>query len=332
MKLFDRSNMARLALLTLALMGACSRPSVSLLPAHAQAAMSPATKTPQEPEKDPVESDDSGALPLSFRGKVWREHPAHFDKKLIALTFDDGPDPQCTPQVLDILAKYNAHATFFVVGVHIPGHEKLLQRMIAEGHVVGNHTYAHPLDPPAGRARLEITRTEALIIKATGHAPTCFRPPYGKTNSALVAQAKRQGYGVFLWTIDPGDTRGVGTRGLIRGTLSDPEKGDILLLHDGIGHQASVDAVEPILEALSAKGWQFVTLPEMMAAWDAFRKTHPKSLQPHKTILSSATKAHRKTKTHRKKTHVRKPPAKAKRAPKPKARTAPKAAGKRAAL
>ncbi|MCW3054370.1 MAG: oligosaccharide deacetylase, partial [Chthonomonadales bacterium] len=242
--------------------------------------------------------------------------PAHFDKKLIALTFDDGPDPQCTPQVLDILAKYNAHATFFVVGVHIPGHEKLLQRMIAEGHVVGNHTYSHPTNVSAVRARLEISRTEALIVKATGQTPTCFRPPYGKTNTALVAQAKQHGYGVFLWTIDPGDTRGNGTRSLIRGVLSAPECGDILLLHDGIGHQASVDAVEPILEALSAKGWQFVTLPEMMVAWDTFRKTHPKSLLPHKTILSSTTKTHHKTKAHHKKRPARKSPAKAKRAPK----------------
>jgi len=327
MKPPNRFFPALLALTSIVLTGASCRPPVKMVQPAAAQTVVPAP--PQEPEKPQV---DGGALPRSCQGKVLREHPAHFDKKLMALTFDDGPDPRCTPRLLDILAKYDAHATFFVVGKEIPGREALLQRMIAEGHTVGNHTYTHPSNPPADRARTELSRTDTLITKATGHAPTCFRPPYGRIDTALTAQAKRHGYGVFLWTIDPGDTRGNGTRSLVRQVLHAPENGDIVILHDGNDHEASVDAVEPILEALSAKGWQFVTLPEMMVAWDTFRKTHPKSLRPHQANASRTTKTHRRTKAHPKTPSARKPlakvkPARAKHAPK-----APKAAPKRTAL
>jgi peptidoglycan/xylan/chitin deacetylase (PgdA/CDA1 family) len=281
-----RSHIALLAVTTIASTGLACRPSTTWIqPASAQTVVPP---PPATQEKPAAPTDTTGALPLSCQGKILREHPAHFDQKMIALTFDDGPDPRCTPEVLDALAKYHAHATFFVVGKEIPGHEALLQRMVAEGHTVGNHTYTHPSNPPSARARTELSRTETLITRATGHAPTCFRPPYGRTDTVLTALAKRHGYGVFLWTIDPGDTRGNGTKSLIRGVLRAPEKGDIVILHDGNDHQASVAAVAPILEALSAKGWQFVTLPEMMVAWDTFRKSHPKSVRPSKSVAHRA--------------------------------------------
>lgn len=219
--------------------------------------------------------DNPIALPRACQGKILRARPAHFDRKMIAITFDDGPDPQCTPQVLDALAKYHAHATFFVVGKEIPGREALLQRMIAEGHVVGNHTYTHPSNPPAVRAKTELSRTETLIARVTGHEATCFRPPYGRVDTALVAQAIRHGYGIFLWTVDPGDSQGSGTRAIVHSVLHAPQNGDIVILHDGNNHLASVAAVPSILKTLSADGWQFVTLPEMMVAWEEFRKSHP---------------------------------------------------------
>ncbi len=280
MKMIPLFPLMRRAVPVLALAGvSCGR--AILLPPVAAQSVAPA---PPPPAKSAI-ANPVGTLPLSCQGKILREHPAHFDKKLIALTFDDGPDSRCTPLVLDALAKFHAHATFFVVGKEIPGREALLQRMVAEGHTVGNHTYTHAANPSSARAHTELSRTETLITKATGLAPTCFRPPYGLTNSALVRQARRHGYGVFLWTIDPGDTRGNGTKSLIRGVLRAPENGDIVILHDGNDHQASVAAVAPILKALTAKGWQFVTLPEMMVAWDTFRKSHPKSASPRKTRM-----------------------------------------------
>ncbi|MCW3099771.1 MAG: oligosaccharide deacetylase [Chthonomonadaceae bacterium] len=283
-----RSHIVRLAVMMIALTGLSGRPSTMRLEfALAQTVVPPPTTAQEKP---PALTDTVGALPVSCQGKILREHPAHFDQKMIALTFDDGPDPRCTPYVLDALAKYHAHATFFVVGKEIPGHEALLKRMVAEGHTVGNHTYTHPANPPSARARTELSRTDTLITGATGHAPTCFRPPYGRTDTVLTALAKRHGYGVFLWTIDPGDTRGNGTKSLVRGVLRAPENGDIVILHDGNDHRASVAAVAPILEALSAKGWQFVTLPEMMVAWDTFRKSHPKPAKPHKTPAHGKTR------------------------------------------
>jgi peptidoglycan/xylan/chitin deacetylase (PgdA/CDA1 family) len=278
-------------LLAVGLTGLSCRPAAKVLPAAAQVSPPAVPPVGQPPT---VIADDPGSLPLFCQGKILREHPAHFDQKMIALTFDDGPDSNCTPRVLDELAKYHAHATFFVIGEEIPGREKLLQRMIAEGHVVGNHTYTHPSNPPAARARTELSRTDTLITKAIGQAPTCFRPPYGRTDTAMVARAQRHGYGVFLWTIDPGDTRGHGTKSLIRDVLRAPQNGDIVILHDGNDHQASVDAVGPILKALSADGWQFVTLPEMMRAWETFRKAHSNSVKPYKGS------AHRKKRSPRK--------------------------------
>lgn len=290
-----RLPFALFTLTAVASAGLSCRPAGDLEPVAAALA-SPAppaapiqAAAPPNPSAPTEDSDNPDALPRSYRGRILREHPPHFDKKLIALTFDDGPDPRVTPKVLKDLAEYHAHATFFVVGKEIPGNEKLLQRMVAEGHVIGNHTYSHPGKPSAARARTEIGRTETLITKAIGHRPTCFRPPYGIRDSALVTEARRRGYGIFLWTIDPGDTRGHGTQALIRGVLRSPEMGDIVILHDGNNHQASAAAVTPILEALSDKGWKFVTIPEMMAAWEEFRQEHPKSAKARKT-----TKAHKK--------------------------------------
>jgi peptidoglycan/xylan/chitin deacetylase (PgdA/CDA1 family) len=283
MKTLPARFSALLVLVVISLTSASCRPAVQVQHASTHTVVS-APPCPAEPPPTSLVSDN--ALPRDCQGKILREHPLHFDKKMIALTFDDGPDPRCTPQVLDALAKYHAHATFFVIGQEIPGREALLKRMVAEGHVVGNHSYSHPRNPSASRARTELSRTDTLITKATGIAPTCFRPPYGRTKTVLTALALSHGYGVFLWTIDPGDTRGNGTKSLIRGVLSAPEKGDIVILHDGNDHQASVDAVTPILKALSAKGWQFVTLPEMMVAWDAYRKAHPKHRKPYKTTAT----------------------------------------------
>lgn len=299
MKLPLRSSAALTTLAALASTGISCRQTVPPVSPVAQVALPTPPQTPviqatpvvakQTPANPATDPDNPDVLPAFCQGKIVREHPPHFDQKLIALTFDDGPDPRVTPKVLKALGEYNAHATFFVVGKEIPGHEKLLKRMVAEGHIIGNHTYSHPSNPPAARARMEIDRTDTLITQAIGHAPTCFRPPYGIRTSTLVTQARHRGYGIFLWTIDPGDTRGNGTQSLIRGVLRSPEMGDIVILHDGNNHQASAAAVTPILEALSAKGWKFVTIPEMMAAWDEFRKTHPKSAQ-----VATTAKRHKK--------------------------------------
>jgi peptidoglycan/xylan/chitin deacetylase (PgdA/CDA1 family) len=285
MNIFDLPRHLSLVLTALLFTGASCRPATPVLPVSSQSVV---LVVPKTPPISPTPTDDPVALPRVCQGKILRECPAHFDRKMIAFTFDDGPDPRCTPQVLDALAKYHAHATFFVVGKEIPGREALLQRMIAEGHVVGNHTYTHPSNPSAARAKTELSRTETLITKVTGHASTCFRPPYGRTDTFLVAQAKRHGYGIFLWTVDPGDSQGSGTRTIIRRVLRAPQNGDIVILHDGNNHQASVAAVPPILKAMSADGWQFVTLPKMMAAWDDFRKSHPKSTKSHKSMTGTA--------------------------------------------
>src|SRR6266511_2807765 len=122
----------------------------------------------------------------------------------IALTFDDGPNPTVTPQVLDILARQHVRATFFVVGVHVPGNEALLRREYAEGHEIGNHSWSHPdlskLSPEEAQSQIEMTQK---VIAGTGvPAPKILRPPYGAVNEMLAAHNHLT---IVRWNTDPED-------------------------------------------------------------------------------------------------------------------------------
>lgn len=102
-------------------------------------------------------------------------------ERMVALTFDDGPNPKTTPMLLDILKKYNAKATFFILGQNIPGNEEIVKRMVAEGHEVANHSWSHPnfktLSPE--QIKQEVEQTQSALEKITGRRPTMIRPPYG---------------------------------------------------------------------------------------------------------------------------------------------------------
>ena len=179
----------------------------------------------------------------------------------VALTFDDGPHPVYTPQLLDGLKERSVHATFFVVGKNILGNEALLKRMETEGHLIGNHTYSHvklsELD--IARACAEVEKTNALICEVTGKEPEFIRPPFGEWKKAMECRFEMI---PVLWDVDPLDWTTKNTALVVERVLKDTKPGDIILLHDY--YQSSVDAALEIVDALTERGYKFVTVDELI--------------------------------------------------------------------
>ncbi len=206
-------------------------------------------------------------VPERYRGELVTKRVRYFPRKLLALTFDDGPNPTITPQVLKTLAAHHAHATFFVLGENAEGHRGLLRQMADAGHAVGSHSYHHLYKASTEVAKWNLEKTAAVIERSTGRRPTLFRPPGGFTNGALARLAREQGYAVILWTISSADTTKIGPPVIARNIIHTPNPGDIVLMHDGSGHARTAQALPQILEELGAAGFQFVTVPELLRAW-----------------------------------------------------------------
>ena len=192
--------------------------------------------------------------------------PATADRT-VALTFDDGPRPDSTPAVLDVLRARGVTATFFVTGSNAARYPDLVRRIVAEGHALGNHTWSHPdLSglSPAGRVA-EIERTTQAIVDATGTSPCYFRGPYGIHRSASIAGlAWERGMSVVGWTLDTRDwTTPAGwspafQRQIVDAATAPAGAHPIVLLHDGGGHrQNTVAALDPIISHYVARGYVF---------------------------------------------------------------------------
>jgi cellulose synthase/poly-beta-1,6-N-acetylglucosamine synthase-like glycosyltransferase/peptidoglycan/xylan/chitin deacetylase (PgdA/CDA1 family)/spore germination protein YaaH len=200
-------------------------------------------------------------------------------RKVLCLTFDDGPDPRYTPAVLDILRSHGVHATFFIIGANADQNIGLVKREYAEGHDIGNHTYTHPnIALVSGeRAALELSTTERIIENALGVSTVLFRPPYNADSQPQtpeeilpVLRAQKAGYVTVGERIDPRDwAKGVTADEIvaeIQGELQSPEDpGHVILLHDAGGDRsATVAALPRILESLQARGYRFVPLSELL--------------------------------------------------------------------
>lgn len=189
-------------------------------------------------------------------------------KKLVALTFDDGPSQTFTPQVLDILQQYQAKATFFVVGKRAEKYPELIKRIAAEGHELANHTYNHPLSPvKADKLAEELDKTDEVIFNITQRHTLYFRPPGGKCTKATVEPALDKGYKVVLWTAqeDPKDWSDPGVAKIVSQVVDNVRNGSIIILHDCGGDRTqTVEALPQIIEALQKKGYVFVTVSELL--------------------------------------------------------------------
>ncbi|MFJ4779953.1 polysaccharide deacetylase family protein [Streptomyces sp. NPDC088762] len=191
------------------------------------------------------------------------ELPAGASAGAMVLTFDDGPDPRYTPGILDILARYGVRAMFFVCGEMAAENRDLLRRMAAEGHVIGNHTWTHPLIPTLSRPGLtsEIGRTSEVVQQAVGEAPVWFRAPYGAWNRAAFEIGAELGMEPLAWTVDTLDWKEPGTTTIVSRVLSGAGSGVIILSHDAGGNRSqSVQAISSYLPQLLARGYR-MTLP-----------------------------------------------------------------------
>lgn len=173
----------------------------------------------------------------------------------VALTFDDGPWDD-TPAVLDLLAQYHIKATFCMIGKQVAAHAALVQRMVAEGHTLCNHTWSHDemlRTRPADRIRADLQRTnDAIRAVAPGAAIPYFRAPGGNFSPQIVSIAADMGMTSIYWSVDPQDWRGPGVQSIITNVLTNTRPGSIVLLHDGAGPQ-TVTALRTILPDLASR-------------------------------------------------------------------------------
>lgn len=244
--------------------------------------------------------------PASFCPQMpgWRVAHVNVPGAYVALTFDDGPDATYTPRVLDILRRYNARATFFVVGYRAAQHPEILARAVEEGHEVGNHSWHHlqltHLSPE--RVRAEIARTGSVIRRATGKDAAVMRPPYGDSGPALVRTiAKDFGMLTVLWSVETQDWRHPGVSVVQQRAIGRAQSGSIILLHDV--HASTLAAVEGIVKGLQKRGFTLVTVTELVemgrrAAQACTKKATRKVAKPT-TTEKKAKKANVKAKAHR---------------------------------
>lgn len=181
------------------------------------------------------------------------------------MTFDDGPHPQHTARLLDILKERNIRATFYVVGQNAERYPDLIRRMVNEGHEIGNHTWTHPYLTRISReaARSELQRSRAVIKKITGNPPATMRPPFGAINDSLRRWMYDEfGYKTIMWSVDPRDWQRPGPSVITQRIVNNAHPGAIILAHDI--HSPTVDAMPATLDQLKAKGYRFATVSELM--------------------------------------------------------------------
>ncbi|MDI3298810.1 MAG: polysaccharide deacetylase family protein [Bacillota bacterium] len=189
---------------------------------------------------------------------------------LVALTFDDGPDPRFTPQILALLGRYRAHATFFVIGKEAEQHPDLVRAVAAAGNELAVHGWSHTSFQRMSAAAMEreLVQSSRLIQRLTGRRPRLFRPPYGRFNPTVLRVASGLGLTVVLWTPghDPFDWAGALPGLIVQRCCSRIQGGEIILLHDGGGDRRNtVRALGTILERLRAGHYDVVTVSEMLA-------------------------------------------------------------------
>ncbi|MBW3557594.1 MAG: polysaccharide deacetylase family protein [Actinobacteria bacterium] len=181
---------------------------------------------------------------------------------VVALTFDDGPDPVTTPQILDILASRGAKATFFVVGAQAARYPDLVRRIAREGHVVAGHTWSHARLTGMSEATFvrEVDSTNRMIESLTNVAVRCVRPPQGVSDTAVVARLAGRGLTTMQWSIDPQDWRTPGVGAIVERVLAGARPGDVVVLHDRRGASQTPAALPAILDGLAQRGYRTVTI------------------------------------------------------------------------
>ncbi|HEY5791780.1 MAG TPA: polysaccharide deacetylase family protein [Chthoniobacterales bacterium] len=243
------------------------------------------TLTPPPPESAPVASTDKPHVPA---GPRFSYSSVVVSEPYVAITFDDGPSAGLTPKLLDMLKERGIPATFYVVGTNAAAHPEILQRMIAEGHEIGNHSWSHPALTRVGGdgVKNQMDKTSAAIHAATGNYPATMRPPYGATSAYLTRRLNEEfGLKVIMWSVDPLDWKYRNADRVANAIITSTKPGDIILAHDI--HASTVAAMPRTLDALQAKGFKFVTVSTLLKMDEGSQLTqHPSPVQmPTATVL-----------------------------------------------
>jgi peptidoglycan/xylan/chitin deacetylase (PgdA/CDA1 family) len=211
-------------------------------------------------------------VPSRFQGNIVSEAKLPPEKKVIALTFDDGPWPGSTAKVLDILKKNNIKSTFFVVGQNVKNYPELTKRIVTEGHTIANHTWHHwyhHMNPQT--AAYEVANTTDIIYKTTGVKTSLFRPPGGNMKNGVVDYAKSNKYAVIMWSSDSVDYSRLAVPRLINNIFRAAKPGGIVLMHDGGGDRShTIKALPEIINKFRKQGYEFVTVPELLEMQDQY--------------------------------------------------------------
>ncbi len=189
------------------------------------------------------------------------------DEMKIALTFDDGPHPYYTAEILDILEKYGVKATFFFVGQNIEYYPDVADKVYLAGHEIGNHTYTHHRVRALDHAELlrEMNKCDDAIYEIHEYRPKLFRPPEGAFDDDARRTAKYMDYSVILWAVDTRDWEHPSPDMILRNVMTNVKSGDIILMHDYIGHDSPTPrALGMVIPALLEKGYKFVTVSELI--------------------------------------------------------------------
>lgn len=201
-------------------------------------------------------------------------YQGHVSQKVAALTFDDGPSLKWTPQILDVLKSASAKATFFVIGQHVLQYPDIARRIVREGHDIGNHTRSHPLlfFLDNGALKRELAPCQQAIFDVTGVKTDLFRPPKAWLTPHEKIKIQRWGYRIILWTLNSKDWVGFDDKYIVQFVVKNIQPGDIILFHDSGGalgieggdRHETVSALKRIIEKLREKGYQFVTITELL--------------------------------------------------------------------
>ncbi|WP_318614284.1 polysaccharide deacetylase family protein [Sporosarcina sp. YIM B06819] len=210
--------------------------------------------------EQPIDKEESDSIEQDSEGTTIPDAPEDADVKKVALTFDDGPDPKVTMQILETLEKFDAKATFFMLGSRVEYYPDIAKNVKDAGHELGNHTWNHPdlTKAEVEKVRNEINRTSSIIETVTGTKATAFRPPYGAINQTVRSQTNLP---VVLWDVDTLDWKHRDPNQLLANVKEKTKDGSIILMHDI--HQATADGLDAILAYLQSEGYVFVTVSEM---------------------------------------------------------------------
>ncbi len=194
-------------------------------------------------------------------------HSEDCDDKMIALTFDDGPHPRYTKQILDILEKYGVKATFFFVGQNIDYYPDAARAVVEAGHEIGNHTYTHNRVKRMTEDEVlnEMTRCDDVIYSLGEYQTVLFRPPEGAFGEAVENSASALGYSVILWSVDTRDWAHSSPAEIYENVTQNIDSGDIILMHDYVSYNSPTpQALELIIPELQRQGYKFVTISELI--------------------------------------------------------------------